>query len=153
MRVVICARHIDLSDRVKAYAQEKVGKLERFMEEVAQAELVLTSEFHGRRESSAPAVGAHDQRSGPAPADGLAASEPPQQEPAGRAEKPEEGSGGVGAAELVVSIAREHAPFVAHAKGEHLCAAIDIVVDKMERQLRKYKEKLKDRHRSGGTPR
>lgn len=134
LRVVISARHTDLSDKVKAYAQEKVGKLERFVEEVAQAELVLTSEFHGRRESSAPA-------------DGPAAGEPPELEPTGRAEKPGGASGGVGAAELVVSIRREHAPFIAHAKGEHFCAAIDIVVDKMERQLRKYKEKLKDRHR------
>ena len=134
MRVVISARHTHLSEKLKKYAQEKVGKLERFDESVTQAKLVLTAEFHGKRD-------------GGEPADGLAASEPPEPEPDGRAEKPEGFTGGVGAAELIVSVARGHAPFVAHADGGNLYAAIDLGVDKMERQLRKYREKLKDRHR------
>ncbi len=136
MRMVISARHTHLSEKMKAYAQEKVGKLERFDENITHAELVLMAEFHGKRDSGGPA-------------DGLAASERPDQEPGGRAEKPEAFTGDVGAAELIVSVARGHAPFIAHADGGGLYAAIDLVVDKMERQLRKYREKLKDRHRQG----
>jgi ribosomal subunit interface protein len=131
---VISARHTHLSEKVKAYAQEKVGKLERFDESVAQAKLVLTSEFHGKRD-------------GGERADELAASEPPDPEQDCTLQKPEGLTGDVGAAELIVSVARGHAPFVAHAEGGTLYAAIDLVVDKMERQLRKYREKLKDRHR------
>lgn len=119
MRVVISARHTHLSEKVKRYAQEKVGKLERFDESVTQAELVLSSESHGKR--------------------------PPLE--GERAEKHQEISGDVGAAELIVSVARGHAPFVARADGENVYAAVDLVVDKMERQLRRHREKLKDRHR------
>lgn len=120
MRVAISARHTHLSEKLKTYAQEKVGKLERFDESVAQAELVLNRESHGKRGGGAP--------DGP----GVRAT--------GR--KPV-----AGAAELIVSVAREHKRFVAHADGESLYAAIDLVVDKMERQLRRYKERLKGRHR------
>lgn len=38
--------------------------------------------------------------------------------------------------------------FVATAEAESILAAMDLVVEKMEQQLRKYKEKVQDRHRS-----
>ena len=129
MRVVISARHTHLSERVKAYAREKIEKLERFDERVTKAELVLEAEFHGKRGSS--------PGGGP----------PVEREPARRHERAEDRAGDVRAAELIVSVARERAPFVARADGESPYAAIDLVVDKMERQLRKHREKLKDRHR------
>jgi len=40
--------------------------------------------------------------------------------------------------------------FVAVAQAENLLAAVDVVVDKMEQQLRKHKEKVQDRHRGAG---
>jgi putative sigma-54 modulation protein len=40
--------------------------------------------------------------------------------------------------------------FVATGEGENLLAAVDLAVDHMEQQLRKYKEKVKDRHRNAG---
>lgn len=45
--------------------------------------------------------------------------------------------------------AKKH-DFVAVAEAETLPAAFDAVLDKMEQQLRKHKEKVQDRHRSAG---
>jgi putative sigma-54 modulation protein len=40
---------------------------------------------------------------------------------------------------------------VATAEAENLLSAVDAVVEKMEQQLRKYKERVQDRHRNTGT--
>jgi putative sigma-54 modulation protein len=40
--------------------------------------------------------------------------------------------------------------FVATSRAQELMASMDQVVDKLEQQLRKHKEKAVDRHRSGG---
>jgi len=40
--------------------------------------------------------------------------------------------------------------FVATARAEELMASIDQVVDKMEQQLRKHKERVRSRHRNSG---
>lgn len=45
-------------------------------------------------------------------------------------------------AELVLDV-EKHDDFVSHAKGQDVYAAIDLVVEKGERQLRDFKEKLK----------
>jgi len=50
--------------------------------------------------------------------------------------------------DLQVSAEHKH-DFVAHDQSENLMASIDAVVHRMEQQLRKYKEKVQDRHRSG----
>jgi len=50
-----------------------------------------------------------------------------------------------------VRVSAEHKhDFVATASAENVIAAVDLVVEKMEQQLRKYKEKVQDRHRSTG---
>ncbi len=51
--------------------------------------------------------------------------------------------------DLRVSAEHKH-DFVASNKTDGLMASIDKVVDKMEQQLRKYKEKVQDRHRGPG---
>jgi putative sigma-54 modulation protein len=51
--------------------------------------------------------------------------------------------------DLRVSADHKH-DFVAECRSVELMAAVDDVVEKMEQQLRKYKTKLQDRHRSGG---
>jgi putative sigma-54 modulation protein len=51
--------------------------------------------------------------------------------------------------DLKVSAKHKH-DFVAVCQATELLAAIDDVVEKMEQQLRKYKQKVQDRHRSGG---
>lgn len=45
--------------------------------------------------------------------------------------------------------AKKH-DFVAVAQSENLLAAVDIVLEKMEQQLRKHKEKVQDHHRGAG---
>ena len=136
LRVVISGRHTQLSGRLKEYARQKVGRLERLDGNVTQAELVLSREFHGRRDCPDGHLKG-----------GVDDCDETEAEPAPRVDRPEELTGEVGAAELIVSVAREHRPFVARADGESLFAAVDLVVDKMERQLRRHKEKLKGRHR------
>ena len=51
--------------------------------------------------------------------------------------------------DLKVSAEHKH-DFVATSRSDDLMVLIDKVVDKMEQQLRKYKQKVQDRHRGPG---
>jgi len=51
------------------------------------------------------------------------------------------------AVEILVSAEHKH-DFVAHGKAENLISAMDATVQKIEQQLRKYKEKLQQKHRN-----
>jgi len=51
--------------------------------------------------------------------------------------------------EVIVS-ANNHMHFVGHATNPSVMACIDRVVDKLERQVRKAKERLRDHHRGEG---
>lgn len=55
-----------------------------------------------------------------------------------------DGEGNGFEAEMIVKAERKHV-FVAKEIGEDMYAAVDLVVDKVERQLRKHKEKLRNR--------
>jgi putative sigma-54 modulation protein len=49
-----------------------------------------------------------------------------------------------------LQVAAEHKhDFVAHDQSDNLMGSVDAAVGKIEQQLRKYKEKVQDRHRSG----
>jgi putative sigma-54 modulation protein len=49
-----------------------------------------------------------------------------------------------------LKVAAEHKhDFVAHDQSENLMGSVDAAVGKLEQQLRKYKEKVQDRHRTG----
>jgi putative sigma-54 modulation protein len=48
--------------------------------------------------------------------------------------------------EFLVSAEHKH-DFVAHAKHKDILAAVDLVLDKLEQQVRKYKEKIQDHRR------
>lgn len=52
--------------------------------------------------------------------------------------------------ELVLDV-EKHDDFVSHAKGRDAYAAIDLVTEKGERQLRDFKEKLKQNHHKPGA--
>ncbi len=52
--------------------------------------------------------------------------------------------------EFVVSAEHKH-DFVARETNADVLAAVDLVVDKLEAQLRKYKEKVQDRRRTPST--
>lgn len=49
--------------------------------------------------------------------------------------------------EFLVSAEHKH-DFVASERNKELLAAVDLVVDKLERQVRKYKEKVQDHRRT-----
>lgn len=49
--------------------------------------------------------------------------------------------------ELLVNAEHKH-DFVATASAPELIAAVDVVLPKLEQQLRKYKEKVQERHRT-----
>jgi putative sigma-54 modulation protein len=51
--------------------------------------------------------------------------------------------------DLRVSAEHKH-DFVATAQAQELLASVDVVVERMEQQLRKYKERVQDRHRNSG---
>ena len=49
-----------------------------------------------------------------------------------------------------LQVAAEHKhDFVAHDQSESLMGSLDVAIERMEQQLRKYKEKVQERHRSG----
>lgn len=52
--------------------------------------------------------------------------------------------------DIRVSAEHKH-DFVATAQAEELMAALDLALHKLEQQLRKYKEKIQDRHRSAAV--
>src|SRR5947209_4436824 len=49
--------------------------------------------------------------------------------------------------EFLVSAEHKH-DFVAHAKHKDILGAVDLVLDKLEQQVRKYKEKIQDHRRT-----
>ena len=51
--------------------------------------------------------------------------------------------------DIQVSAEHKH-DFVARCQGEELMAAVDQVIHKLEQQLRKYKDKIQDHHRTEG---
>ena len=54
--------------------------------------------------------------------------------------------------DLNVSAEHKH-DFVASDRSANLMGSVDSVIHKMEHQLRKYKEKVQDRHRNSGSKR
>src|SRR6476646_4749092 len=50
--------------------------------------------------------------------------------------------------DLKVSAEHKH-DFVAHDQSDNLMGSVDAVMHRLEQQLRKYKEKVQERHRSG----
>jgi len=51
--------------------------------------------------------------------------------------------------DLKVNAEHRH-DFVASSRSGELLASLDVVLHKVEQQLRKYKQRIQDRHRSGG---
>lgn len=54
--------------------------------------------------------------------------------------------------DLKASAEHKH-DFVAHDKSESMFGSVDAVVQKVEQQLRRYKDKVQNRHRKGDTRR
>jgi putative sigma-54 modulation protein len=56
-----------------------------------------------------------------------------------------DGKDGKHTAEMIVHAAGAHDPFVAHQQGDDAFAAVDMLMDKIEEQLRRYKERHRNR--------
>ncbi|HSW47407.1 MAG TPA: ribosome-associated translation inhibitor RaiA [Phycisphaerae bacterium] len=101
MRFAVTGRHLEMTDAMKQYAEEKAGRLSRFYDRVQSAEVVVEREGIQYR------------------------------------------------VEMVVSTDHKEA-FVGQVHAGDYYEALDLVVDKVEGQLRKHKEKLRNRkHRAG----
>ncbi|GIW72888.1 MAG: hypothetical protein KatS3mg102_2430 [Planctomycetota bacterium] len=105
MRIDITARHLELTEALRAYATEKLARLQRHNDLVQEASVVL-------------------------------------------------GADGARRVAEVIARPKVGGPLVARAEHDDLYAAIDLLVDKIDRQLGRHKERVKvDRNRHGATPR
>ncbi|MCA2978820.1 MAG: ribosome-associated translation inhibitor RaiA [Myxococcaceae bacterium] len=96
MQMNITFRHVDPIDSLKAYAQEKVERVNKYLDRASEAHVVLSVEKH------------HHQ----------------------------------------ADITIHSGPYMLRGKerSQDMYASIDLAMDKIERQLKKYKEKLKEKH-------
>lgn len=104
MQITFTGRHPGVTDHVKDYALEKVGKLERFFDGTQRVEIIMSKE------------------------------------------------GDQSAVELVISV--KGGKIVSESRQPELYTALDLVLDKAEKQLVRYKEKLKthrDKHHTGAA--
>jgi putative sigma-54 modulation protein len=89
-------RHMEITPRLRDYANEKASRLERFFDRIHRLQIILESEGDDRHK-----------------------------------------------AELVISVPNG-STLVSQAQDSSMYAAIDLVLDKAERQLRKHKEKIRN---------
>lgn len=102
MQIRVTGRHVEVTDEVRAYLEEKAGKLPRFYNRIHGIEVILDHES--------------DQFS----------------------------------AEMVVHADRKQT-FVARGTGPDTFVLIDQVIDKLERQLNRHKERQRDHKVNGYT--
>ena len=95
MQLDVTFRNIESSEALKAYAREKVERVNKYVDRPMEAHVVLSSERH------------------------------------------------VMHADIQIHVAQSDLVLRGKAKEEDLYASVDVAMDKIERQLRRYKEKLK----------
>lgn len=96
MQVSVTARHIEVTDRIRAYAEEKASRLPRYYDRVQSVEIVLGQEAD------------------------------------------------LSSVEMIVK-APGTRDFIGKEVGPDMVACIDLLLDKMERQLTKHKERFRNR--------
>lgn len=104
MEISITGRHTSVTGALKQYAQDKVGKLDRYFDGIHDIRVILSIEDHKQK------------------------------------------------AECVFHVVKG-GTIVAEADGEDLYAAIDRVVEKMERRIKRYKGKLRGHRHKGSDKR
>ena len=100
MQLNLTGHHVEITQSLRDYVNEKLVKLERHFDHVTNVNVVLTVEKQQQR------------------------------------------------AEASVNVSKGQ--LFADASNADMYAAIDALVDKLDRQILKHKEKLTDHHRSGG---
>lgn len=99
MNISINARHMDITDAIRGYAQEKVQKLQRYYDRIMSVEVIIDID------------------------------------------------GGTPVVEIVVA-ATHNNTFVGHHRGEDMYGCIDNAIHKVEEQLRRHKDRLRE-HKGG----
>jgi putative sigma-54 modulation protein len=102
MKISVTARKMELTDAIRNYAEEKVSKLEKYMDGIVEAQVLLRVEKHWQV------------------AEG--------------------------------SIRARNTDFMARDSSEDLYAAIDGLVDKLDRQMRKHKTRMLARRKKSVDP-
>ncbi|MGB9595153.1 MAG: ribosome hibernation-promoting factor, HPF/YfiA family [Candidatus Poribacteria bacterium] len=97
MKITVIARHLELDDDTKSYAEKKLQKIETFFRRIMEATMVLSAEKHRRIAE--------------------------------------------------VTLKAKHVTFHATEETENIRSAIDNVMEKVEIQIKKFKEKLRDNKR------
>ncbi len=101
MQILVTGRHVDLTDDIRNYIDQKAGRLSKYYDRIHEIEVVLDHESEQFK------------------------------------------------AEIIVRVDHKHT-FVASLTGPDTFALIDVITDKVERQLRDYKEKKKNH--KGASP-
>ncbi|MED7820181.1 MULTISPECIES: ribosome hibernation-promoting factor, HPF/YfiA family [unclassified Francisella] len=99
MNIQITGRHVEVTDAIKGYVDEKIGKVEHYFDHITSTKVIL-------------------------------AVEKEQQ-----------------VAEAIITVPGSE--FVAKAEDKDLYAAIDMLEDKLARQLKKHKNKMRCNHSTG----
>ncbi len=94
--ITIKARHLETTDSMKAYVEEKASKLPRFYDNIQSIEVILDIE----------------------------------------ADQPK--------VEIIAQATRKHT-FVASHRAENMYEAVDVCLDKISNQVRRFKDKVRDR--------
>lgn len=101
MHIILSGHHVDITDALRNYVNDKMGRLERHFDNVTELHVVLSVE---KLQQKAEAT-------------------------------------------VLLSGNKLHADAI----DADMYAAIDALVDKLDRQVKKHKEKLTDHHRSEGS--
>jgi putative sigma-54 modulation protein len=99
MQIMVSGHHVDVSEPLRNYASEKIGRLQRHFDNMITSNVILRVEKNRHLAE--------------------------------------------------VTISAKGATLHADAEGQDMYAAIDLVADKLDRQVLKHKEKIQD-HRSNG---
>ena len=100
MKILVTGRHVELSDDIRTYTEDKAKKLPKFYDRIHEIEVVFDHESEQFR------------------------------------------------AEMIVRADRKHT-FVASETGPDTFVLVDVIVDKLERQLKKHKEKNRNHKHDG----
>ncbi|MCB1733657.1 MAG: ribosome hibernation promoting factor [Gammaproteobacteria bacterium] len=103
MQINITGHHLDITDSLRAYVDEKFERLERHFDNVTNVHVILSVEKTRQKAEATVHVNGGD--------------------------------------------------LFADSTEEDMYAAIDALIDKLDRQIRKHKEKITDHHRSEGDRR
>jgi putative sigma-54 modulation protein len=99
VNITVNARHMDITEAIRAYAQDKAHKLQRYFDRIMSIEIIIDIE------------------------------------------------GGTPMVEVVVTASHQNT-FVGHHRGEDMYGCIDNAIHKVEEQLRRHKDRLRD-HKGG----